>query len=368
LEKRREESITRTKAELAAYEAERAPRVAEMEKKRQENIAARQADIKTYDDGVPAKVAEWEKRQTSNVEWIPLLPTSVTGTKETTLTIESDRSITVEPKQARNVVLTVMLPTNLRNITAFRLEAIANEKFPNGGPGRAGDGNFVLNEFEVFASPAANPADAKKVDLHKPVADFSQQNYEVAKTINGNPNDGGDGWAVSPVHGTTHWATFETKQPINIEGGTQLKVLLHHKFNQPDYLMGRFRISVAVDKTDVGLTLADDYKAIISTPLAERTAQQTAYLTKHFKAVDQNFRNLQAALGVANQPLPVDPKLVELQGKLELVSQPIPPDGKLLQLQADVKNSEAQLGNKRLTAAQDVVWALINTPSFLFNR
>jgi hypothetical protein len=39
-----------------------------------------------------------------------------------------------------------------------------------------------------------------------------------------------------------------------------------------------------------------------------------------------------------------------------------------LQLQADAKNSEAQLGNKRLTAAQDVVWALINTPAFLFNR
>jgi hypothetical protein len=316
-----------------------------------------------------AKVGEWEKlQQTSNVEWIPLLPSSVTGSKETTLIVESDRSVIVEAKAARNAVLTVVLPTNLRNITAFRLEAIASEKAPNGGPGRAGDGNFVLTEFEVFASSDAKPAEAQKVDLHKPLADFSQANFEIAKAVSGNPNDANKGWAISPAYGVTHWATFETKQPINIEGGTQLKIVMHHKFSQPDYVLGRFRISVAVDKTDVGLTLADDYKVIVATPAAQRTAPQTALLAKHFKAVDQEFVNLQAALGVANQPLPVDPKLVELQGKLELVSQPIPPDGRLLQLQADTKNSEQQLGNKRLTAAQDVVWALINTPSFLFNR
>lgn len=368
LMKKRDESIARTKAELAAYEAEIAPVRTEMEKKRQENIAAKQADIKAYDDRLAAKVTEWEKAQTSNVEWISLLPTSATGSKETTLSVESDRSVVVEAKGARNAVLTMTFPTNLRNITAFRLEAIADAKAPGGGPGRAGDGNFVLSEFEIFAAPAAKPAEAKKVDLHKPLADFSQANFEIAKAVNGNPNDGNKGWAISPAYGVTHWATFETKQPINIEGGTQLKIVMHHKFNQPDYVLGRFRISVAVDKTDVGLSLADEYKAIVATPAAQRKPEQTALLAKHFKAVDQEFRNLQAALGVANQPLPVDPKQVELQGKLELVNQPLPPDGRLLQLQADAKNSEAQLGNKRLTAAQDVVWALINTPAFLFNR
>jgi len=368
LEKKREEAIARTKEEVAAYEKEAAPVRAEMEKKRQEGIAARQAEIKAYDDRLAAKIDEREKQQTNNVEWIPLLATSATGPKETTLNVEPDRSVIVEAKGARNAALTMTFPTNLRNITAFRLEAIADAKAPNGGPGRAGDGNFVLSEFEVFASPTAKPAEAKKIELHKPLADFSQANFEIAKAVNGNLNDVNEGWAIAPAFGVTHWATFETKQPINIEGGTELKIVMHHKFNQPDYVLGRFRISVAIDKTDVGLSLADEYKAIFATPAAQRKPEQTALLAKHFKAVDQEFRNLQAALGVANQPLPADPKLVELQGKLELVNQPLPPDGRLLQLQADVKNSEAQLGNKRLTAAQDVVWALINTPSFLFNR
>lgn len=367
--RKHEEAIARTKAEIAAYEVELAPRLAELEKQRQDRIAAEQAKITAYGERLPGKMAEWEKQQASAVEWIPLLPSSVaSNTDKASLTIESDRSVSVESKDAKNVIFTVMLPTNLRNITAFRLEALDGEKLPNGGPGRAGDGNFVLSEFEVFATSVANPAETKKVDLQKPLADFSQDNYEIAKAVNGNPNDGGKGWAISPAYGVTHWATFECKQPINNEGGTQLKVQIHHKFGNADYVLGRFRISVAVDRTDVGLTLAEEYRAILLTPAEKRSQIQSDRLVKHFRAVDKELRALNIALGIAGQPVPPDPKLVELQGKLELFSQPIPPDIKLTQLTADVKYSELQLGNKRLTAAQDLVWAMINTPAFLFNH
>jgi hypothetical protein len=37
-------------------------------------------------------------------------------------------------------------------------------------------------------------------------------------------------------------------------------------------------------------------------------------------------------------------------------------------MRADAKESESQLGNARLTAAQDLAWALINSPAFLFNH
>ena len=368
LAKKREETIARTKEEVAAYEKEIAPRIAAQEKARQENIAARQADIAAYETRVAAKLAEWEKQQTANVEWIPLLPSSVAGSKDLVLNIESDRSVSVETKEAKNGVYTVMLPTNLKNITAIRLETLPTEKLPNAGPGRATDGNFVLTEFELFSSPAAKPDEVTKINLHKPLADYNQPGYEIAKAISGKPNDGGKGWAISPSYGVTHWATFECKEPINVEGGTRLKVLLHHKFGQPNFLIGRFRISVAVGKTDVGLSLADEYRAIIATDAASRTALQTAALTKHFRSVDPELIALQNALNAANVPLPADPKLVELQNKLELVSQPLPQDVKLLRLQADAKASESQLSNRRLTASQDLVWALINSPAFLFNR
>ena len=55
-------------------------------------------------------------------------------------------------------------------------------------------------------------------------------------------------------------------------------------------------------------------------------------------------------------------------GALEEVSRPVPLDPVLAQLRLDVEQSKKQIGNARLTAAQDLTWALINSPAFLFNR
>ena len=47
---------------------------------------------------------------------------------------------------------------------------------------------------------------------------------------------------------------------------------------------------------------------------------------------------------------------------------PIKLDTKLVQIRQDAEQSKAQAANKRLTGIQDLAWALINTPSFLFNH
>jgi hypothetical protein len=40
----------------------------------------------------------------------------------------------------------------------------------------------------------------------------------------------------------------------------------------------------------------------------------------------------------------------------------------LIQLRNDAKQSAQQLERIRLTAAEDLTWALINSPAFLFNH
>jgi hypothetical protein len=45
---------------------------------------------------------------------------------------------------------------------------------------------------------------------------------------------------------------------------------------------------------------------------------------------------------------------------------PLPPEVARLRRARDL--SAKQLANKRVIGAQDLAWALINTPSFLFNR
>ncbi|HCU86209.1 MAG TPA: hypothetical protein DGP39_01665, partial [Verrucomicrobiales bacterium] len=74
------------------------------------------------------------------------------------------------------------------------------------------------------------------------------------------------------------------------------------------------------------------------------------------------------ALANAKKPLPADPKLKELQDAVTRASRPLPQDPRLIVLNRAVDLSTQQLADKRLYGAQDIAWALINNPAFLFNH
>ncbi|MBX6311698.1 MAG: DUF1553 domain-containing protein, partial [Isosphaeraceae bacterium] len=365
LERDREAAIAAAKAALADYERELAPRLAEQEKQRAAAIAKLEADLKAYEPTLAGKLADWEKKQSAIARWAPLVPKTVKDTNGAQFAVQPDGAV-VASGNDENGEITVIAETDLTGITGIRLEMLADEKLPKKGPGRAPDGNFVLNEFKVTAAPKADPKKADPVLLEKPLADFSQQNFNIAQAIDGSPN-GGKGWAVSPSFGVTHWATFETKQAAGFEGGTVLTFRLTHRFRK-GYMPGRFRISVTRVPKPVGLDLAEEYRALVAVAPEVRTkAQQEALLT-YFRAVDPEYRKRLEALNQAKAPLPIDPKLKELREHLEYAQRPVTIDPKLAQLRKDVEQSVQQAAARRLTAAQDIAWALINSPAFLFNH
>ena len=234
-------------------------------------------------------------------------------------------------------------------------------------PGRAPDGNFVLTQFEVTATSKAEAAKTGKVALHNAKASYSQQNFDVKNAIDGTPQNS-KGWAVSPVPGITHWATFEAKDAAGFgyEGGTILTFTLKQTYDQNDYMLSRFRISVATE--NLGLSLSDELRAILAVDAGMRTDPQKEYVSRFYKLTDPELKKKQQAVADAKKPLPIDPRLKELQESVKLVSKPVPLDPTLAQLRADAEQSAKQVANERLTAAQDLAWALINSPAFLFNR
>ncbi len=366
-EKDRDAAIVKAKAELAAYEKDLAPILAQREKERQAGIVRAEAELKKVEATLAAKQTEWEKQQTSPVDWTRLNPRELRASSGATLTKLDDLSVFASGTNAKGTY-TVVARTDLRNITGVRLEVLPDERLPAGGPGRAPDGNFVLNEFELTAAPKANPKQAKKVPFVSPLADFSQDQFAVALAADGNANQPNRGWAVSPRFGVVHWATFETKEPIDFEGGTVLTFTLHHNFNQPQFTLGRFRLAVASAKRPLGLGLPDELQTILETPADKRDAKQKDYVAKYFRSRDDDYRKRAQEVAEAKKPLPIDPKLKELQDTLAYVSRPVQDDPRLVQLRQDAEASTKQLANKRLTGAQDVAWALINSPAFLFNR
>ena len=363
-------AIAKAKADVETHAKAIEPRRQQEEAARVAKVKDVESQLKAYEAGQMVKnQLAWEKKHDTSVEWMPLRPSSAKASKDVELTVEQDRSIFAKltAKEAKVVNYVIDMPTQLKGITAIRLETLRDDRLPKGGPGLADDGNFVINALEITAISKADPKVTKRLTLQRPQSDFSQDNFSIARVLDLNPNNG-QGWAVGGGTGVSHWAVFESKEPIGFEGGTTLRLTINQQFRQPNYVLGRFRVSVAVAKSPVPLGLPEDLQSLLAIAPASREAKQAEVVTKYYRTLDKELKDRQKALADSRQPLPPDPKLVELQEKLDLVSKPILMDGRLAQLREDVKMSTSQLKDKRLTAAQDLTWALMNSPAFLFNH
>lgn len=362
-EQEREAAIAKVKTELTAYETELAPKLAEQEKQKAAKTVQLEADLKQFE---AASVPEWEKKQTANADWVRLNPISMKAANGAKLGKLEDLSLLASEKTGKETY-TVVARTDLRGVTAVRLEVLPDERLPKGGPGRASDGNFVLTEIQLSVAPKSAPDQAKKVSFAKATADFSQDQFDVKYAIDGKP-DPNRGWAVAPRFGMPHWAIFELKEPIDIEGGAILTFTLSHQFTRPEFPLGRFRLSVAAAKAPIPLGLSDELRTIADTPPAQRDPKQSEYLLKYYRATEPEAQKRLQAIADSKKPLPIDPKLKELRDHLAEVSKPVPIDSALAQLRQDVEQSTKLVANSRLAGAQDIAWALINSPAFLFNR
>ena len=114
--------------------------------------------------------------------------------------------------------------------------------------------------------------------------------------------------------------------------------------------------------------LPDEFAKVKAIAKEQRTPQQKLVFSQYLRRVDNQLRGLADAVNRAKAPIPKDKQLVQLQAQLVLAKKPIPEDPRLQLLRRSLEYSTKQLANKRLTIAQDLTWALINSPEFLFNH
>lgn len=365
-EQERLADIASAKTELAAYEKEIAPREAKLDQEQQENIAKAEAGLKKYEGTLPEKHAAWEKQPDRTTEWVTLDPKTLKGEARTKLTKEKNGAIYVEGPN-RKGAYTITAETDLTEITGIKMEALTDSRLPKNGPGRAPDGNFVLTEFKASWAPKANAKTVKPLALANAKADFSQDNFSVEAAIDGKL-DANNGWAVAPQMGRSHEATFELKEALKPGGAAILTFSLDQQFSSTQHTLGKFRLSVTSSKKPLDFGVPVEIAEILNLAADKRSTEQKEALTQFLRSIDGELKKLENALAEAKKPRAPDPKLVALKASLKRVEEPVRTDPQLIQLREDVKTSEAQLANQRLTAAQDLAWALINSPAFLFNH
>jgi len=288
------------------------------------NKAAAQA-LEAYHKTVPAKLASWEKSVYAT-DWFPLDLIEFAATNGAALTHEKDGSWYLSGKNGKGQY-TFKARTDRHDITGLRLEALADPRLPNGGPGRSNDGAFVLSEFVVGAAPSAQPGKPIGVKFASVRATVSRPGFPAEAAIDGKLADGG--WSIPRKTGHNQVAVFAIEGGSGDAKGTVLHFALHQQHGDGNSTIGRFRLLATTSPRLPRIENPPaDLLTLVQTPADQRTAGQQAALMAHYRKTDATLRQLEDRL----------------------------------------QASQKIVAGRRLLGAQDIAWALINSPAFLFNR
>jgi hypothetical protein len=255
------------------------------------------------------------------VRWQPLGRVEAASTSGAVLVPQDDLSLLAQGPNGKTAY-TIVAYSDLPQITGLRLEALADANLPGKGPGRADSGNFVVSEVRVTAAPLNSPGSVAEVKLTSSEADQEQGGFPVANAIDGKADTG---WAIGGQFGRDHVATFQFAEPLSHEGGTRLVIVLDQQFQDEKHALGKFRLSITGSEPPIRLDrLPAEILTVLKKRADERTDEELSKLTEYHRRQD--------------------PQYVELEEAARLVSDP------------------------RLVGAQDLAWALINSPGFLYNH
>jgi hypothetical protein len=369
MEKERTDAIAAAKAALERYELETKGLRDEREAVRKERESRAALALKGWEAGHAERLAGWaalRQPEKDPVQWALLNPQTATGAGQVKLEIQKDGTVVSSGGQNRgdyNLTFT----TPLKGITGFLLEVLPDPAAPMYGPGRSKDGNFILSEVALKYTDAAKPAAEKAVALAKAWASHEQTKFPVSSAIDGKEDDAQNGWAVGGGTGRRQVAAFQFKEALNVEAAQKVTLRLAQK-SADGQLIGRFRVyfTTAADPLHEGVPAA--VTQTLAKAATERTPAESALLTEFIRYQNPEYWRLHRETVEAKVALAPDPRHVEMKTNLEKASAPIPLDPLLVQLRIDAESSKRQISDKRLTVVQDLTWALINNPAFLFNR
>ncbi|GMV99505.1 MAG: hypothetical protein AMXMBFR84_06440 [Candidatus Hydrogenedentota bacterium] len=271
----------------------------------EKEIASVEKQILEQREALAGKLAEWEASlEVPDQGWTALEPSGFLSASGSSFAVQEDKSILVTGPASGRDKYTVVVRTQETGIKGFRIEALTDPSLPGNGPGRAHNGNFVLSEFAVYASPIPNPAKQTKYELSEPVADFEQNDLRAANAIDGDLNTG---WAIYRAENMNEnrTATFAVNKDVGQTDGTVLTFVMDFNYGR-EHNIGRFRLSYSKTPPSA-LPYPDDVHVALRTPSDQRTEVQQKAVLEYFGRNEPNIKRLIATLDALRAALPKEP-------------------------------------------------------------
>ena len=171
----------------------------------------------------------------------PLVPTAFTSMAGATSAIAADGIITVTGPLAKDTyTIKAAVPEGVEPRT-IRLTVLPDPSLPSQGPGRAGNGNFVVSTFSLMHGVPGKPDTPTAVKFVAAKADYEQPNFTAAGAIDDKP---ATGWAIAGGTGKEHHATFEIPAAVKLPPGAPLTITIDQQYADGQHTLGKFRLSL----------------------------------------------------------------------------------------------------------------------------
>jgi hypothetical protein len=262
------------------------------------------------------RMSVWEQTATANQpEWTIVRPDvddiSTGGQKYLSMEDGSFLAQGYAPTKHR---VKMSVKTDIKDVSAFRLELLNDANLPLGGPGRSIEGTGALTEFEVEAAPPDEPGKVQKIKIVRASADVNPAEtplkpfYDdrskkkrvtgpVDMAIDGN-EDTAWGFDIGPGRSNLpRKAVFVADKPVAFPNGTILTFYLkqnHGGWNSDDNQncnLGRFRLSITSKPDVLADPLPKAVREILSIPSDQRTPGQVSSIFSYWRTTVPEWKD-----------------------------------------------------------------------------
>ena len=237
---------------------------------------------------IDAAQAEWEvavangaSDNNPNTVWTVPEIVSAQSVRGAAVKLEKDSMIAMRGKTKDFDEHRVVLKTTQTKLTGLRLEALRDDKFPERGPGRAPNGNFVLTDIKVNAVSLENVDETHQVKLASASSSYAQPGFAVESAFDEDPRTG---WAIAHSPNTSdEVAVFSFATPIGYPEGTELHISLHYESTHLEHVMGKFRLAVTSDEHPSTPKLPQKILAALKKPAEKRNKDERNRLRDYYR-------------------------------------------------------------------------------------